>query len=74
MKKRIQHILNVTREFRDEANSPGERVIYFITFCVILAGLGFVGYGILMMVFADPQFFIPLGIIIYGLWHGYNRL
>lgn len=72
--QRIEHVVTFIREARDEADSLGERILFFVAFLMI--GTAFIGFAFLLvfLVFNAPRVFIPLYFTIFILWQGYKRL
>lgn len=74
LNQRIEHVVKFIREARDEADSLGERIMFFVAFLMI--GFGFIGiaFTLCSLVFIVPKVFIPLYFSIFVLWQGYKRL
>ena len=72
--QRIEQVVAFIREARDEADSLGERILFFVAF--LLIGTAFIAFAFLLvfLVFEVPRVFIPLYFTIFILWQGYKRL
>ncbi|RKU21034.1 hypothetical protein C6499_22710 [Candidatus Poribacteria bacterium] len=72
--QRIEHVVKFIREARDEADSLGERILFFVAFLLIGTAVAAFAYLLCMLAFTAPKVFIPIYFSIFILWQGYKHL
>ena len=70
----IENVVECIREARDEAESFGEQILFFVAFITIGLTLISVTFIICALVFSFPKVVIPIYLSIFILWQGYKRL
>ena len=70
----IENAVKFIREARDEADSLGEHIMFFVAFLLIGTASVSCAFLLISLVFTFPKVFIPLYFSIFILWHGYKRL
>ena len=74
MNKLFSHCINFMRDAKNDSESIGEQILFFVCFLAIAAGSIAICLGIIAVTFLIPQFFIPAYLVIYLLWRAYKRL
>ena len=74
MNKLFSHCINFMRDAKNDSESIGEQILFFIAFVVIGGGIILICLALITGIFVIPQFFIPAYLVIYLLWRAYKRL
>ena len=70
----IENVVAFIREAREEADSFGEQLLFFVAFITIGLILISGTFIICALVFSFPKVVIPIYLSIFILWQGYKRL